>query len=151
MLVFVEHDHVLHTRSARRLFGKVLEDYDNVQVVVFRPHEAVDAERMTFVYPPALRVRMVVTPTTPRTKDLAFWLSYEVGCAAAAMRHLGKFQPGDSWCALVPPAWYAPLCESFHEAHLMPMPSAFDDIDASRLRTMLGAAKTSLAPLRLAA
>lgn len=141
MLLFVEHDHVLSTRKARQLFTEVVQNRRDLQVVVFRPGGRVEVEQMLTGFPAALRTRLMVTPSTPRGRGLASWLEYEVGVATAAMRFLGTFQEGEEWCALVPPSWYGVLARSYGEERLMPMPSAFDDIDASRLRAMLRAAR----------
>jgi hypothetical protein len=90
MLMLIEHDSILSTPEARQSLAAFVAHRPNINVAVF--HSAkLSAAEVCEAYPPELRERLMLTPDTPRDRDLRFWISYEAGCVCrpAAQRHAG--------------------------------------------------------------
>jgi len=85
MLLFIEHDAVMSTPEARKALADFVGHRHGINLAVF--HAAVESDDdVLAAYPAALRERLLLTPKTPRARDLRFWLAYEAGCVWAALR-----------------------------------------------------------------
>lgn len=139
MLLFVEHDHVMRTPRARQLLGDLLSALAPRQhrVVVFRSTRRRDADLLRS-YPQHLRERIAITPRTPRSTDLAFWLHYEVSCSLAALRYAGVLGRTERWVVIASPEWTDALSRHVHPDHLIPLTGELTEDQLQRLRSMLG-------------
>ncbi|MDD3326590.1 MAG: hypothetical protein PHW25_05825 [Zoogloea sp.] len=104
MLILIEHDSILSTPEARQSLAAFVAHRPNINVAVFHS-DKLSAAEVCEAYPPELRARLMLTPDTPRDRDLRFWISYEVGCVFAALRHNGTLAQCEAVVCLVPPAW----------------------------------------------
>lgn len=139
MLLLVEHDHVMRTPRARHLLGDLLTALTPRQrrVVVFRSTRRRGADLLGS-YPQNLRERIVITPPTPRGRDLAFWLRYEVCCTLAALRNAGVLGRTERWVVIASPDWTEALSCHFHPDHLLPVTGELNEDQIPRLRSRLG-------------
>lgn len=136
MLLFIEHDAVMATAEARKALADFVGHRPGINLAVF--HAADHSEDdVRAVYPAALRERLLLTPKTPRARDLCFWLAYEAGCVWAALRSTGKMTQCEAWVTLVPPAWEEAAREQFGDKRVVVIPAAFSAADARRLARTL--------------
>ena len=118
MLMLIEHDSILSTPEARQSLAAFVAHRPNINVAVF--HSAkLSAAEVCEAYPPALRERLMLTPDTPRDRDLRFWIGYEAGCVFAALRHNGTLAQCEAVVCLVPPAWGDTAREQFGEKRVV--------------------------------
>lgn len=104
MLLFIEHDAVMATAEARKALADFVGHRPGINLALFHTADECDDD-VRASYPAVLRERLVLTPKTPRARDLRFWVAYEAGCVWAAMRHNGQLTQCEAWVALVPPTW----------------------------------------------
>ena len=104
MLLFIEHDAVMATAEARKALADFVGHRPGINLALFHTADE-SGDDVRTAYPAALRERLVLTPKTPRSRDLKFWVAYEAGCVWAALRHNGQLTQCEAWVALVPPAW----------------------------------------------
>ena len=83
----------------------------------------------------------MLTPDTPRERDLRLWLGYEAGCVYAALRHTGTLRRTRQlyWAAVVP-NWDAQgyIQQATRSgAPLILCPCGFDEEAAQRLQAAL--------------
>lgn len=136
MLLFIEHDAVMATAEARKALADFVGHRPGINLAVF--HAADESEDdVRAVYPAALRERLLLTPKTPRARDLCFWLAYEAGCVWAALRSTGQMAQCEAWVTLVPPAWEMAAREQFGDKRVVVIPAAFSVADARRLARTL--------------
>ncbi len=136
MLLFIEHDAVMATADARKALADFVGHRPGINLALF--HTAADSgDDVRTAYPAALRERLVLTPKTPRARDLRFWVAYEAGCVWAAMRHNGQLTQCEAWVALVPPAWEKAARAQFGDKRVVVIPAAFSTADARRLARTL--------------
>ena len=88
MLLFIEHDAVMSTPEARKALADFVGHRPGINLAVFHAADESDDDVLA-AYPAALRERLLLTPKTPRARDLCFWLAYEVGCVWAVLRSNG--------------------------------------------------------------
>jgi hypothetical protein len=139
MLLLVEQDRVLGTHRALRRFCEFVSTPQRraMRIVLFRSSAEGNADQILRAYPRSIRRRIVITPETPRSADLAFWLHYEICCATAALRFVGAFQADEPWLAVVPPGWMGALGMHFLKQHFLSTPGEFDEDARRRLRAAL--------------
>ena len=111
MLLFIEHDAVMATAEARKALADFVGHRPGINLAVFHAADESDDDVLA-AYPAALRERLLLTPQTPRARDLCFWLAYEAGCVWAALRSNGQLTQCEAWVTLVPPAWEKPPARS---------------------------------------
>lgn len=136
MLLFIEHDAVMATAEARKALADFVGHRPGINLALFHTADESDAD-VRASYPAPLRERLVLTPKTPRARDLRFWVAYEAGCVWAAMRHNGKVTQCEAWVALVPPAWEKAARAQFGDKRVVVIPAAFSAADARRLARTL--------------
>jgi hypothetical protein len=139
MLLLVEHDHVMRTLRARQLLADLLSVLSPRQrcVVVFRSSLRRNVALLR-TYPQNLRERIVVTPLTPRSSDLAFWLIYEISCTLAALRHAGVLGRTERWVVIASPEWTDALSRHVRPDSLVPVTGELNEDQFQRLRSTLG-------------
>ncbi len=136
MLLFIEHDAVMATAEARKALADFVGHRPGINLALFHTADDSDNDVRT-AYPAALRERLVLTPKTPRSRDLKFWVAYEAGCVWAALRHNGQLTQCEAWVALVPPAWEKAARAQFGDKRVVVIPAAFSAADARRLARTL--------------
>ena len=136
MLLLIEHDSVMASAAARRCLADFVAHKPTLNVAVFHS-EKLTADDVRAAYPPALRERLMLTPDTPRKRDLQFWIAYEAGCVWAALRHNGQLAQCEALVCLVPPAWEETARDQFGAKRVVVMPSTFGSEDARRLARTL--------------
>lgn len=136
MLLFIEHDAVMATAEARKALADFVGHRPGINLALFHTADDSDNDVRT-AYPAALRERLVLTPKTPRSRDLKFWVAYEAGCVWAALRHNGQLTQCEAWVALVPPAWEKAARAQFGDKRVVVIPAAFSTADARRLARTL--------------
>lgn len=136
MLLFIEHDAVMGTPEARKALADFVGHRPGISLAVFHAANESDDDVLA-AYPAALRDRLLLTPKTPRTRDLRFWVAYEAGCVWAALRHNGQLTQCEAWVALVPPAWEKAARAQFGDKRVVVIPAAFSSADARRLARTL--------------
>ena len=130
MLLLIEHDSILSTLDARQRLAAFVADRPNINLAVFHS-AALTATEVRETYPPELRERLMLTPDTPRDRDLRFWIGYEVGCVFAALRHNGALAQCETVVCLVPPAWGDSAREQFGHKRVVVIGEPFS-ADAAR-------------------
>ena len=136
MLMLIEHDSILSTPEARQSLAAFVAHRPNINVAVF--HSAkLSAAEVCEAYPPELRERLMLTPDTPRERDLRFWIGYEAGCVFAALRHNGTLAQCEAVVCLVPPAWGDTAREQFGEKRVVVIGEPFSMDTARRLARSL--------------
>ena len=136
MLILIEHDSILSTPEARQSLAAFVAHRPNINVAVFHSSKLSAAE-VCEAYPPELRERLMLTPDTPRDRDLRFWISYEAGCVFAALRSNGQLAQCEAVVCLVPPAWGAPAREQFGDKRVVVIGEPFSVDTARRLARSL--------------
>lgn len=136
MLLFIEHDAVMATVEARKALADFVGDRPGIRLAVFHADDTSDDD-VRAAYPAVLRERLLLTPKTPRARDLSFWLAYEAGCVWAALRSNGQMTQCEAWVTLVPPAWEKAAREQFGDKRVAVIPAAFSAADARRLARTL--------------
>ena len=131
MLLFIEHDAVMATAEARKALADFVGHRPGINLAVFHPADKSDDDVLA-AYPAALRERLLLTPKTPRARDLCFWLAYEAGCVWAALRSNGQLTQCEAWVTLVPPAWEKAARAQFGDKRVVVIPAAFSAADAKR-------------------
>lgn len=137
MLLFIEHDAVMATAEARKALADFVGHRPGINLALFHTADDSDDDDVRASYPAALRERLVLTPKTPRARDLRFWVAYEAGCVWAAMRHNGQVTQCEAWVALVPPAWEKAARAQFGDKRVVVIPAAFSAADARHLARTL--------------
>jgi hypothetical protein len=132
MLLFIEHDAVMSTAEARKALADFVRHRPGINLAVFHAADKSDDD-VYAIYPDALRERLLLTPKTPRARDLCFWLGYEAGCVWAALRSTGQMAQCEAWLTLVPPAWEKAAREQFGDKRVVVIPSPFSAADARHL------------------
>lgn len=146
MLLLIEHDAVMGTPEARKALADFVGHRPSINLAVFRAADEADGDVLA-AYPAALRDRLLLTPKTPRTRDLRFWLAYEAGCVWAALRSNGQMTQCEAWVTLVPPAWEKAARSQFGDKRVVVIPAAFTAADAKRLaRTLSTYRRVPVAP-----
>lgn len=136
MLLFIEHDAVMATAEARSALAAFAGRRPGINLAVFHAAAQLDDD-LRAAYPDVLRERLLLTPKTPRARDLCFWLAYEAGCVWAALRSTGQIAQCEAWVTLVPPAWEKAAREQFGDKRVVVIPAAFSAADARRLARTL--------------
>jgi hypothetical protein len=136
MLLFIEHDAVMATPEARKALADFVGHRPGIKLAVFHAADESDDDVLA-AYPDALRERLLLTPKTPRARDLCFWLAYEAGCVWAALRSNGQLTQCEAWVALVPPAWEKAARAQFGDKRVVVISAAFSAADAKRLARTL--------------
>ena len=136
MLLFVEHDAVMATAEARHALADFVGHRPGIHLAVFHAAAQLDDD-VRAVYPDVLRERLLLTPKTPRARDLCFWLAYEAGCVWAALRSNGQMAQCEAWVTLVPPAWEKAARAQFGDKRVVVIPAAFSAAHARRLARTL--------------
>lgn len=132
MLLLIEHDTIMSTPQARQHLADFVAARPALNVAIF--HSAKLApNKVRAAYPASLRDRLVLTPGTPREKNLAYSLMYEVCCVTSALKFVGKMGKDDSWLCVVPPEWDYPLTHRFGAARVVVIDGAFSPADARLL------------------
>lgn len=147
MLMLIEHDSILSTPEARQSLAAFVANRPNINVAVF--HSAkLSAAEVCEAYPPELRERLMLTPDTPRERDLRLWLGYEAGCVYAALRHTGTLAQCEAVVCLVPPAWGDSAREQFGAKRVVVIGEPFSAEAARRLaRSFSTYRRTPVEPL----
>lgn len=136
MLLFIAHDVVMSTPDARKALADFVGHRPGINLAVFRAADESDDDVLA-AYPVELRERLLLTPKTPRARDLCFWLAYEAGCVWAALRSSGQMTQCEAWVTLVPPAWEKAARSQFGDKRVVVIPAAFSAADAKRLARTL--------------
>ena len=136
MLLLIEHDAVMATTEARMALADFVGHRPGINLAVFHAADKSDDDVLA-AYPAALRERLLLTPKTPRARDLCFWLAYEAGCVWAALRSNGQLTQCEAWVTLVPPAWEKAARAQFGDKRVVVIPAAFSAADAKRLALTL--------------
>lgn len=132
MLLMIEHDSILSTPEARQNLAVFVAHHPNMNVAVFHS-VMLSATEVYEAYPPELRERLMLTPDTPRDRDLHFWLSYEAGAVYAALRHNGTLAQCEAIVCAVPPVWADSARAQFGVERVIVMNEPFSLLDARRL------------------
>lgn len=136
MLLLIEHDAVMGTPEARKALADFVGHRPGINLAVFHSAD-VPEDDVLAAYPTALRKRLLLTPQTPRARDLCFWMAYEAGCVWAALRSSGQLAQCEAWVTLVPPAWEKAARAQFGDRRVVVIPAAFSAADAKRLARTL--------------
>lgn len=132
MLLLIEHDTIMSTPQARQHLADFVAARPALNVAIFHSSKLTPRE-VRAVYPAALRKRLTMTPRTPREKNLAYSLMYEVCCVTSALKFVSKMGKDDSWVCAVPPEWDYPLTHQFGTARVVVIDGAFAPADARLL------------------
>ena len=131
MLLLIEHDTILSTPQARQHLSKFVAERPGLNVAIFHS-EKLSANEVRADYPAALRDRLIMTPSTPRARNLAYFLTYEVCCITSALKFVGIMKD-DSWLCVVPPEWDYPLVHQFGNERVVIIDGTFAPQDAQLL------------------
>lgn len=132
MLLLIEHDTIMSTPQARQCLADFFAARPALNVAIF--HSAtLKPDDVYAAYPASLRDRLVLTPETPRERNLGYFLTYEICCVTSALKFVSKMGKDDSWVCAVPPAWDYPLTHRFGTARVVVIDGAFSPADARLL------------------
>lgn len=131
MLLLIEHDTILSTPQARQHLAKFVAERPGLNVAIFHS-EKFTANEVRADYPAALRDRLIMTPSTPRVRNLAYFLTYEICCITSALKFVGILKD-DSWLCVVPPEWDYPLAHQFGNERVVIIDGTFAPQDARLL------------------
>lgn len=131
MLLLIEYDTIMSTPQARQHLADFVAERPGLNVAIF--HSAKLApNKVRAAYPASLRDRLVLTPGTPRERNLGYFLTYEICCITSALKFVGKMK-GDSWLCVVPPEWDYPLTHQFGNERVVVKDGTFAPADARLL------------------
>ena len=131
MLLLIEHDTIMATAEARQCLADFVASQPALNVAIFHSSTLKEND-VCAAYHTALRNRLIMTPSTPREKNLAYFLMYEVCCVSSALKFVGKMKD-ESWICVVPPEWDYPLTHQFGDKRVVVIDGTFAPADARLL------------------